>query len=268
MPGEPYPFRLGTTSYIIPDSILPNVRYLADKVKDIELVLFESDDGISNFPDAALIRQMAEFSAQYDLSYTVHLPLDLEFGSPGGGVHPSLEKAERIIHLTKPLEPHAYVAHLDGRKRLEMHDPIEQGQWCQRVVAGLEKFCFLAGSPRLLCLENLEHYPLSFLEPVLFALPVGCCIDVGHLWLENHPTVPFLEKWLHRTRVLHVHGVAGRDHQSLGHVPGAQIDELLRILRREKYRGVLTLEVFGEEELNSSLEAMAHSWNRVCENKE
>ena len=53
MPGEPYPFRLGTTSYIIPNSILPNVRYLADKVKDIELVLFESDDGISNFPDAA-----------------------------------------------------------------------------------------------------------------------------------------------------------------------------------------------------------------------
>ena len=38
------PFRLGTTSYIIPADILPNVRYLADKVDDIELVLFEADD--------------------------------------------------------------------------------------------------------------------------------------------------------------------------------------------------------------------------------
>jgi hypothetical protein len=30
-----YPFRLGTTSYIIPADILPNAQYLADKVQDI-----------------------------------------------------------------------------------------------------------------------------------------------------------------------------------------------------------------------------------------
>ena len=44
------PFRLGTTSYIIPDDILPNVRYLAGKVKDIELVLFDIDE-YCNIPD-------------------------------------------------------------------------------------------------------------------------------------------------------------------------------------------------------------------------
>ena len=41
-------FRLGTTSYIIPDEILPNVRFLAGKVQDVELVLFEVDDGQNN----------------------------------------------------------------------------------------------------------------------------------------------------------------------------------------------------------------------------
>ncbi len=42
-------FRIGTTSYIIPDDIIPpNVRYLGGKTDDIELVLFEVDDGPSN----------------------------------------------------------------------------------------------------------------------------------------------------------------------------------------------------------------------------
>lgn len=32
-----FPFRLGTTSFIIPDDILPNVEFLSDKVDDIEI---------------------------------------------------------------------------------------------------------------------------------------------------------------------------------------------------------------------------------------
>ena len=41
---EDLPFRIGTTSYIIPDDILPNVRFLAGRVKDVELVLFDIDE--------------------------------------------------------------------------------------------------------------------------------------------------------------------------------------------------------------------------------
>ncbi len=37
-------FRLGSTSYVYPDDILPNVRKLMSSVDDIELVLFEVDD--------------------------------------------------------------------------------------------------------------------------------------------------------------------------------------------------------------------------------
>ena len=32
------PFRLGTTSYIIPDEIVPNVQFLGPLVDDVELV--------------------------------------------------------------------------------------------------------------------------------------------------------------------------------------------------------------------------------------
>jgi hypothetical protein len=37
-------FRIGTTSYIIPAGIVPNVAYLAPQVDDVELVMFETDE--------------------------------------------------------------------------------------------------------------------------------------------------------------------------------------------------------------------------------
>jgi len=52
-----FPFRLGTTSYILPADLLMNVEFLADRVDDIELVLFESDD-MTNLPDAATVRAL------------------------------------------------------------------------------------------------------------------------------------------------------------------------------------------------------------------
>jgi len=39
-----FPFRPGTTSYIIPGEIEPNVRHLGGMVDDIEIVLFQSDE--------------------------------------------------------------------------------------------------------------------------------------------------------------------------------------------------------------------------------
>jgi len=86
----PFPFRLGTTSYIVPDDILPNVRFLADQAQDIELVLFEVDDGTNNLPSAETVAEMQALAAAHNLSYTVHLPLDLRLGAEEDLRHPSL----------------------------------------------------------------------------------------------------------------------------------------------------------------------------------
>src|SRR5574339_1043587 len=108
-----YPFRLGTTSYIIPDDILPNAYYLAGKVRDIELILFEVDDGPNNLPSAEVIEQLWRLAQQHDLTYTVHLPLDLKLGEDGSEQDQSLVKARRVIECTRTLDPWAYVLHLD-----------------------------------------------------------------------------------------------------------------------------------------------------------
>src|SRR5208337_2974964 len=52
-----FPFRMGTIPYIIPAELLPNVNFLAGKVDDIELVLFESDE-ITNLPENATVKAL------------------------------------------------------------------------------------------------------------------------------------------------------------------------------------------------------------------
>src|SRR5688572_28636533 len=108
-------YRLGTTSYILPADILPNARYLAGRVRDIELVLFEVDEGPNNLPTPEVVAELAVLGQAQDLTYTIHLPLDLRLGAGGDEGHVSLAKARRVIDCTRGLDPWAYVLHLDGR---------------------------------------------------------------------------------------------------------------------------------------------------------
>jgi hypothetical protein len=61
--------RLGTTSYIYPADIITNVRRLAGKVQDVELVIFEFDEGSNSLPDDDTIAELNALSAA-DMTYT------------------------------------------------------------------------------------------------------------------------------------------------------------------------------------------------------
>src|SRR5690348_8510054 len=102
---QTYPFRLGTTSYIIPEEILPNAYYLAGKVRDIELILFEVDDGPNNLPSTDVVDELSQIARRSDLTYTVHLPLDLKLGNDSSEQDQSLVKAKRVIDCTCGLNP-------------------------------------------------------------------------------------------------------------------------------------------------------------------
>lgn len=253
---QPYPFRLGTTSYIIPDDILPNARYLAGKVRDIELILFEVDDGPNNLPSPQVIDELSVIAQHNDLTYTVHLPLDLKLGEDGSERDQSLVKAKRVIGCTGALDPWAYVLHLDGRSVRTSTDTESIQRWQDQSVRALEIVSEWAGSAEKLAVENLESYPLDFIQPVLDRIPVSRCVDVGHLWLDQHDPIPYLQAALARTRVIHIHGIAERDHRSLAFMPQERVRPVFQELLRLNYEGVLTLEVFSEEDFKSSLDAI------------
>ncbi len=260
-----YPFRLGATSYIIPDDILPNVRFLADKVDDIELVLFEVDDGPNNLPSPQTIAGLAGLAASHGLTFTVHLPLDLRLGAGGDEGHVSLVKAKTVIDCTRALNPWAYVLHLDGKEVRSGATPDQLTTWQSHSAHALELVSGWAGGPEKLAVENLESYALDFILPVIDRVPVSRCVDVGHLWLDGHDPLPYLRAALPRTRVIHLHGLAERDHKSLAHVPPEKLNPVVELLLREHYTGVLTLEIFGEDDFYSSLAALEKSVKEIRE---
>lgn len=265
MPPFDLPFRLGTTSYIIPDDILPNVRFLAGKVQDVQLVLFELDGDQNNLPgpqDVAVLRSLAR---QSGLTYTIHLPLDLRLAGDEGEAHISLEKARRVIESTRELHPQAYIVHLDGKEERSAADEKTIARWRDQAVQSLRLTASLVGDIRLLAVENLEGYPPDFNDRVIAESGCSRCIDIGHLWLDGHDPVDFFRGRFDQTTVMHLHGIGERDHQSLTHMPAEKLDNLFHYLLQNTFIGVLTLEVFSEDDLNSSLQAIHTCLERIKE---
>ncbi len=269
------PFRIGTTSYIIPDDLLPNAAFLAPYVQDMQLVLFEVPGGQSNLPSAQDVAELAALGWAHDLTYTVHLLHDLRLHDGGGepALMPSLAlaKAHQVIELTQPLGPQAWVCHLDGRSvRKAETDPAAPAVWQADTAAALQQVCAWAGEARRVAVENLEGYAPDFVAPVVARTDAGRCVDVGHLWLDGVDPLPHLAAAGDRLAVVHLHGVAGaqasapaRDHVSLAHAAPAQLDAVLRCLLNMRFDGVLTLEIFGEEDFWSSLAAVEAALERL-----
>jgi sugar phosphate isomerase/epimerase len=250
------PFRVGTTSYIIPDDILPNVRYLAGQVQDIELVLFEVDDGPSNLPSRTQIAELRALAAENDLTYTVHLPLDLRLAEDDGSQHVSLKKARRVIECTLDLDPWAFVLHLDGKALRDSQTADAARRWQDQALKSLEQVGNWAGGLERLALENLEGYPPDFHQPVLESLPISRCVDIGHLWVDGLDALSYLRAALPRTRVIHFHGIDERDHRSLAFMPEDSVRQVLDTLKQLTYTGVLTIEIFSQPDFLSSMDTL------------
>lgn len=248
------PFRLGTTSYIIPDDILPNVRWLAGQVDDVELVLFESDQ-ISNIPSVGDIRELAVIAADNDLTYTVHLPLDTALGHADESVRVgSVEACQRIIDRTLPLQPFAYIIHFHGDVRGAVPSQ-DLNRWLAQIDRSMAALTKLAHSG-LFCVETID-YPFSLVYPVVERWSLSVCLDVGHVHLLQYDLHSYLCQFGPLARVFHLHGVRdGADHASLQHLPPQTLDDALQSASSPDTDHVATIEVFSEADFATSLQAI------------
>lgn len=250
---QPTPFRVGLTSYIYPADILPNAEALAGKIQDIELVFFESPE-FSNLPDPAVIRRLAELAKTHDLTYTVHFPIDKKFGSPDGRERRSyLDQALRIAELSRPLQPFAYLLHLEGLTGSASPDRVHE--WQDDLVPLLDELATHL-EPDRVCLENLD-YPFEWCDPFLARHPWAVCLDAGHFWLRQDPWFDYFQKYLPRTRVVHLYGIdpPSTAHVGLHNEPRDRTCAVLETLGA--FKGVLTLEVFGYDDARLSIERLA-----------
>lgn len=245
------PFRIGTTSYIIPDDILPNLRYLADIVDDVELVLFESDE-ISNFPSKRDVAEMGRIAADHGLTFTVHFPTDTWPGAAEESTRrASVDKWFRVIDLMEELEPFGWIVHLS---QMPENDEKTRQIWQDQCLKSLEELGQKA-NPKKLCVETLS-YDFTYCWPMIIATGCSVCLDIGHLIVNGYNINACCDTWLHRTRVVHLHGVdqKGKDHVDLSFM---EPQLLAGIVRRagaaDCIERVITLEIFSEAQLAKSI---------------
>ncbi len=227
------------------------MRHLAGQVDDIELVLFEVDDYGTNLPDATTIAELQTIARDYDLSYTVHLPIDLDWRDAR-----SFEKIFRALDATRALDPFAYILHLDGRMLLGKPESKTVMQWQNETGRALDQLTTHV-EPAQLCIENLERWQPEFFAPIVAQKNLARCIDVGHLWKQARDPLPHLREHIAQTRVIHLHGINGRDHQSLIWQARDEVARVLDFLARAEFAGVLTLEVFNLDDFLSSKQVVA-----------
>lgn len=250
------PWRWGTTSYILPDDILPNAQYLAPLIDDIELVLFESDQ-LSNLPSPETVGQLARIARLHQLSYTIHFPLDVFPGSLDETVRrTSVERYHHIRSLVSPLEPFAYILHLTPQSygRCPADDVAA---WHHQLDRTLAEMMDDGWDPRMLCVETLS-YPFHFVMDLVEKYDLAVTLDIGHVWLGGFDAQRIARELLPSARVIHLHGVAdGHDHLGLGSTQKDLRDDFLSTLVRQITKDgqprILTLEVFDQPALEESL---------------
>ncbi len=250
------PWRIGTTSYILPDDIIPNVTYLAPLVDDIELVLFESEE-ISNLPSDEIVDELLRIATEHGITYTVHFPLDVFPGALDDGLRrKSLDSYQRIKALMDRLSPFAYILHLtpESYGRVPAQDV---DFWVRQLDRTLEEMIALGWDPRMLCVETLS-YPFDLVFHLIEKYGLSVTLDIGHVWLCDYDAQENARKLLPHARVIHLHGVKdGKDHLGLGKTPVSLRNDFLKALKTQclcdNQERVLTLEVFDKIDFEDSI---------------
>ena len=252
-----FPFKLGTTSYIYPAPILPNVMELAPFLDEIELVLFESS-GEDNLPGKDQIHRLKELSRDWEVNYNVHLPIDIYLGDQRGEIRAEgVRIVKKFIERTLPLSPSVYTLHYSLRDNKNQDAP-DLERWKSRLAQSTEEILQCGVDPSRISIETLG-YPFEWIEKLVKDFGFSICLDIGHLLLQGLDLKGSIEKYLHDTSIIHLHGLQdGRDHLGIDKLDGEILDLIVSYLRH--YQGILSIEVFSFDDLKSSLHVLEERW--------
>jgi sugar phosphate isomerase/epimerase len=251
--------RVGTTSYIYPDDIIPNVRKLTGLVDDIELVLFEGKD-YSNLPSLYDVKTLRKISDETGISYTIHLPIDLDICSRDREFRIfSIKRMIDIMKLTFPLNPRGYIVHLP-RRNIESEE-----MWVLRTVKSLSDI-FIEFDNESVFIENLS-YPIKHILPIIEEFDFKLCLDISHTLKCSDNWEEIFDNNLDKIKVIHFYGpeVKGEGHTGLQRAERSFVKSVVDKVLSSTFSELLTLEVFGTEDFFESkriLEEEISSWKR------
>jgi hypothetical protein len=252
-----FPLRIGTPSFIFPVDLMSNVENLAPFVNSIQLLYFESSRKMQ-LEHRVDLQRLKELQDEYQLAYTVHLPIDINLGDENeterkADVHEIIFLVQRL----SVLDVTCFDLHLEPAADYEFN-----GNWLERLEKSLVEI--KNGLGELAGRVGVENLGKGFrkLWPLARKYNLATTIDLGHLTREGETWQKSLDVLLPSTSHIHLHGVSnGRDHQPLGY----DLKKELQFLGAELLNYpeiILTLEVYKLEHLCESLTVLNRVWDK------
>lgn len=231
------PWTIAAPSFVWPGRVGDNCRYLENMVDEVAVIFFETQACL-DYTDKDLPPDLVRL----DLSYHVHLPLDLPWSRGAQEVH---RLSENLARKTDFLHPRGFV----------LHPPTDP-----HLLQEFLRLWSESRSPANLYLENIQGNDLSPVWP--FVQDSGCpvCLDLGHLLAFGQEDLLQKPGLFERTTMLHLYapGPEG-EHESLSRLAPRDFPILKHILRHLPANSVIVLEIFHPEKLVESLDIF-HSW--------
>jgi sugar phosphate isomerase/epimerase len=254
-----YPFKIGTTSFIYPDIYSVNVERTGNYLDEIELLFLESLPAETRELKED-IQRLGRLALELRLTYNIHLPTDVSICDPDDSrKRRALDAVKRVHDLTGSLMPSLFTLHVPFNESSTSKDAIER--WRHRAHEGLQQLIRAGMQPHRLTIETLD-YPLAWLQPVITALNLSVCLDIGHLIINGLSITSTFRTFAEKTLIIHLHGVKdGQDHVALGHMPPAYMKEVMDILW--VFPGTVSLEIFNFNDLEMSLKTLASAWQKA-----
>jgi len=214
---------------------------LAPFFDEIALAFFETEACL-----AYTAHDLPPELAQLPVSWHVHLPLDLPWGAGADcGVDGVARAVLALARKVGFLSPGSFV----------LHPPREP-----QALAALARQLEAGGlPPRTLLVENIAGRDLARMWPVIEALDLGVCLDLGHMLVHGQQDFLALPGLGRRTRMLHLN--APDQLKPARHAPLSQLDAqgrtlMARLLETLAPGGVVVLELFNQRALADSLDCL------------
>jgi len=247
--AQKLPWTLAAPSCVLPAAVAENCTFLAPCFDEIALAFFETEACLA-YTGADLPPELA----QLPVSWHVHLPLDLpwddgsECGSECGAEYGVDGVARAVLGLVQKvafLAPGAFV----------LHPPREP-----QALAALAGLLAAGGlQPQALLVENIAGRDLARLWPVIEALDLGVCLDLGHMLVHGQEDFLDLPGLGRRTRMLHLNAPDPQKparHASLSQLSAHGRAVMARLLETLAPGGVVVLELFNQHALADSLDCL------------
>ena len=251
-----FPFKIGTTSFIYPDGYIPNVETLGPYLEEIELLLFESTTE-NHLPTKAEISKLGLLAEKYQLTYNIHLPIDLYLGDENmTRRNQAVESIIRISKLVSPLSPSTCTLHLIYNS--DTYNLEKVNRWQRDTYDSLSRLMESGINAADISIENL-NYPFEWIETFISEFDFMVCLDFGHIFQYALDADIILDGYREKISIIHINGFEkNRDHISLDRLSQEQLRQIMNTLRA--FQGTVSLEVFSFSDLTTSLNLLENSW--------